>query len=77
MKPLSKSELAWLYSPGMTQVSALNRLARWINGDHLLLHDLQEAGYRPNQRILTARQVAIIFDHLGNPLEESELVDLM
>lgn len=70
IKPLSKTELAWQYSPDSPQVTALNRLGRWIKGDHELLTALKEAGYQERQRLLTARQVKIIYEYLGNPLEE-------
>lgn len=64
---LSKSELAWQYSPDLSQCAALNRLRRWIEGDHDLLTALHAAGYRPEQRILTAKQVAIIYEYIGEP----------
>lgn len=64
----SKSELAQAYSPELTQCAALNRLRRWIEGDRDLLAALHAAGYRPQQRILTAKQVAIIYEFIGEPL---------
>ena len=64
---LTKSELAWQYSPDLSQTAALNRLRRWIEGDTALLTALKETGYRPQQRILTARQVAIIHEYIGMP----------
>lgn len=66
-RPLSKSELAWQYSPELTQSAALNRLKRWIDGDRDLLTALQQTGYRTNQRILTARQVALVYEYIGEP----------
>ena len=66
---MSKSQLAWQYSPEVKQNTALNRLARWINGDPELTAALRAAHYTPQQRILTARQVAIIYDFLGTPEE--------
>jgi len=36
---------------------------------------LRAAGYRDNQRILTPRQVAIIYEYLGTP-EEFQQYDL-
>ncbi len=65
---LSKSELAWQYSPDLSQAAALNRLRRWMEGDRDLMAALTNAGYRPQQRILTAKQVAIVYDYIGEPL---------
>lgn len=64
---LSKTELAWRYSPNLTQNGALNRLHRWITGDRDLMEALLRAGYRPSQRIFTAKQLAIIYEYLGTP----------
>ena len=64
---LSKTELAWQFSPKMSQSGALNRLRRWIDGDPELLSALRSAGYRRNQRLFTTRQLSIIYDYLGDP----------
>lgn len=75
--PLSKSQLAHLYSPDLKTSAALNRLSRWIKGDSELTDALHQAGYHPHQRILTSRQVQIILDYLGDPRVEPELVGIM
>ena len=64
---LSKTQLAWQYSPALSQVTALNRLRRWIDGDPELLAALRSTGYRRSQRVFTAKQIAIIYDYLGTP----------
>jgi len=68
----SKSELAWQYSPALTQTAALNRLNRWIKGDPTFHDALRAAGYRDNQRILTPRQVELFYEYLGTPEEYRE-----
>ena len=73
IKSMSKSELAWLYSPTLSQTAALNRLNRWINGDPELLAALLATGYRPNQRLLTPKQVKVIVEYLGEPSEVCEI----
>ena len=64
---MSKSELAWQYSPNSSQNSALNRLSRWIKGDRDLYQALLATGYRDNQHILNVKQIAIIYEYLGEP----------
>ena len=67
IQPYNKSELAQAYAPEITLKSALNRLALWIKINAPLSEALQESGYHPKQRILTARQVELIFHYLGKP----------
>ena len=45
----------------------LNRLALWIDLNAPLSKALAQTGYRRTQRIFTSRQVALIFEHLGEP----------
>ena len=47
--------------------SAPNRLALWIDLNAPLSEALAQMGYRRTQRIFTSRQVALIFEHLGEP----------
>ena len=63
IRPYSKSELARAYAPEITPQAALNRLAHWIKLNQALTEALQQTGYYPRQR----RQVALIFEHLGEP----------
>ena len=53
IRPYSKSELARAYAPEITPQAALNRLAHWIKLNQALTEALQ--------------QVALIFEHLGEP----------
>ena len=47
--------------------AALNRLAAWIKLNRPLREALDQTGYYPRQRLFTARQVALIFEYLGEP----------
>jgi len=67
VKPYYKTELAQAYVPFLSQKAALNRLADWIKKNSLLWNALQETGYRTRQHTFTSRQVALIFEHLGEP----------
>ena len=64
---MMKSELAALYAPELGGISALNRLNRWMNRNSQLMTELGETGYVKHSKVLTARQVEIIFRHLGEP----------
>ena len=64
---MGKQELARLYGRGLKDGSALNRLAEWINGCPGLMARLEQTGYRKRQKVLTSRQVALIFEYLGDP----------
>ena len=57
IRPYSKSELAQAYAPEITSQAALNRLAE----------ALRQTGYYTKQRLFTSRQVALIFEYLGEP----------
>ncbi|WP_165154749.1 DUF4248 domain-containing protein [Parabacteroides sp. ZJ-118] len=65
--PLRKSELAARYFPELASHQACNRLRRWIVRCAELHDRLRETGYRPEQRILTPRQVGLIARYLGEP----------
>ena len=67
IRPYYKSELAEAYAPCLTSTSALNRLAHWINQNDRLSEALAQTGNRRNQRVFTSRQVALIFEYLGEP----------
>ena len=56
IRPYYKSELAQAYAPDICPNAALNRLALWI-----------KTNYRTTQRMFTSRQVALIFEYLGEP----------
>ena len=65
LRPYYKSELAKAYAPDICQGAALNRLASWNRTNEQLTEALKETNYRTNQRMFTARQVALIFEYLG------------
>ncbi len=65
--PYSKSELALAYAPDVCAKSAVSRLARWIRLNEPLTLALQQTGYRPKQQYFTSKQVALIFEYLGEP----------
>ena len=67
IRPYYKSELAEAYGPNLCYRSALNRLATWIRTNHKLTEALKVTDYRPSQRMFTSRQVALIFEYLGEP----------
>lgn len=64
IRPYSKSELAQAY---VTSQAALNRLAAWIRLNRPLTEALRQTGYYTKQRLFTSRQVALIFEYLGEP----------
>ena len=64
---LSKTQLAWQYSPELSQNAALNRLHRWIHGDRELLTALRAADYSDRQKVFTSKQLTLIYDSLGRP----------
>ena len=67
IRPYSKSELAQAYAPEITSQAALNRLAAWIRLNRPLTEALRQTGYYTKQRLFTSRQVALIFEYLGEP----------
>lgn len=67
MNVYTKRELAMRYFPGANPRTATNRLARWIKRSEELCRLLKEAGYRPANRLLTVRQLQLIYSYLGEP----------
>lgn len=67
LRSYSKSELAHLYNPGCPYESAVKLLRKWIKLNPALLKELDETYYNPKTKILSPRQVEIIFKHLGEP----------
>ena len=67
VRPYYKSELAQAYAPDISQGAALNRLALWIKTNTQLTEALRQTDYRVTQRMFTSRQVALIFEYLGEP----------
>lgn len=66
-RPMSKTEIARLYGRNLKDGSALNRLSYWMHLVPGLMDELRRTGYTPRQRLLTSRQVALIFQYLGQP----------
>ena len=67
IRPYYKSELAQAYAPDISLGAALNRLALWIKTNTQLSEALKQTDYRVTQRMFTSRQVALIFEYLGEP----------
>ena len=67
IRPYYKSELAQVYAPDISLGAALNRLALWIKTNTQLSEALKQTDYRVTQRMFTSRQVALIFEYLGEP----------
>ena len=67
IRPYYKSELAQAYAPDISPRAALNRLGTWIRTNKQLSEALRETDYRASQHMFTSRQVALIFEYLGEP----------
>ena len=67
IRPYYKSELAQAYAPDICMGAALNRRASWIRTNTQLSEALKQTNYRVTQRMFTSRQVALIFEYLGEP----------
>ena len=67
VRPYYKSERAQAYAPDVCTRTALNRLAIWIRTNKKLTEALRETDYRASQHMFTSRQVALIFEYLGEP----------
>ena len=67
IKPYTKQELGMMYNPGATPRAAQQLLRRWIQRCPDLCKALEHASYTPHQKLLTAKQVALIFHYLGPP----------
>lgn len=60
-------ELACLYKPHVSPASASKALRHWVSRRKGLKEELIRAGWRPGNRSLTCREVAIIIRELGEP----------
>lgn len=69
MNTLSIKEISLLYFPNSTPKSAASQFKRWLRYNKKLWAELAEAGYWNGQRLLTPRQVEIVFQYLGEPGE--------
>ena len=65
---MKRRDLAKLYFPDMSDVEAVRSLRRWIEGCPQLMSALDELSMPYKKcRILSARQVRIIMEYLGDP----------
>lgn len=64
---MTKQELALLYAPDLTPHAAVNRLMAWIRYHPKLTQALNNTGYRKTAKVLTPRQVTLIYHYLGEP----------
>ena len=67
IRPYYKSELAQAYAPDICIGATLNRLVLWIKTNTQLTEALKQTNYQVTQRMFTSRQVALIFEYLGEP----------
>lgn len=67
VRTYSKTELACLYSPGLTCDSARRVLRHWIRFNRALRAELESLGYQDRMHLLTPVQVSVIVKHLGAP----------
>jgi len=67
MKVMGKGELAGMYMPKATVAVARAYLISWIKNNEQLKKELEEAGYTSRAKLLTPKQIEIIFNYLGEP----------
>ncbi|MCI6198108.1 MAG: DUF4248 domain-containing protein [Prevotella sp.] len=66
---MKRRDLAKMYFPEMSDVEAVRSLRRWIEGCPKLMSALEELSMPfKKSRNLSARQVRIIMEYLGDPL---------
>ena len=68
IRAYGKSELALLYFPdAATPLGALCNLNYWIKGNKLLSEKITSCGMPPKSKFFTPKEVALIFEFLGDP----------
>ncbi|MCC8143320.1 MAG: DUF4248 domain-containing protein [Tannerellaceae bacterium] len=67
IRSYSWQELAMCYNPGVTPLSAVKLLSKWINRNPQLRQELHRTDWHKGTRFLTPLQVEIITRYLGNP----------
>ncbi len=55
------------YFPDCSKATASKLLAREIHSNKPLMAELQSAGYTRTRKLLSPRQLQIIYTHLGHP----------
>ena len=69
IRTYGKSELAMLYFPNaLTTAGAMNNLNSWIRGCRPLHEAIRGCGMPPKSKFFTPREVALLFEYLGEPL---------
>lgn len=64
---ISKQDLAMAYFPNNSKETASKRFAHEIHSNKPLLAALQATGYSRPRKILSPKQIQIIFSFLGEP----------
>ena len=68
LSPVKRRDLAIMYFPDKSPDQAVRNLRRWIENCTDLVAALKEIGMpRKHKKDLTARQVRIIMEYLGDP----------
>lgn len=67
MEQYTKFQIAQLYFPELDDRSARRKLARWMQQAHGLMPALRQTGYNPRQHGFTQKQLAIVYEYLGEP----------
>lgn len=63
----TKYQIALRYFPDLNPDSASRRLRRWMHSVKGLKPALKEAGYSDRQQFFSERQIAILYEFLGEP----------
>lgn len=63
----SKQDLAMAYFPGRSKESAGKLLAREIHSNEPLMAELSKTGYSNKRKMLSPKQLQVIFEFLGGP----------
>lgn len=64
---VAKKQLAMLYFPGDAPRTASVHLMRWIRRNADLSAALAATGYHPRDKYFSPRQVALVYEYLGEP----------
>ena len=67
IRTYGRMELAQMYCPELTGVSAYRKVERWITRCPRLRSQLTVLGYEHGKRSYTPSQVRVIIDALGEP----------
>lgn len=63
----TKHDLALAYFPTLKPAAAERKFRRWINENPYLMKRLKKYGYSNFQKVLTPKQIRVIFGVLGEP----------